>query len=302
MRRRRNLLSEYEGTKDIWPSFTDVMTTLALVLFVLVLLAFVKTLVSGKQLKAYQLQIGASEQRLRGLEDELHRTAARIAAGQLQLDASEAKLREQQQVISQSNQELETLRSRLSGIALLRVDVLDKVKRAIENELRAAGRNNDDIVRIGDNGNIVINERLLFEYNSYTIKKDAKPLLAVLARALGNVLADPNVRENIDAVVIQGHTDERGSASFNRELSARRANAVLDYLFDANRTLEEQYGSYFAASAYSKFRPLSLEKTDAAYEQNRRIEMSVVVKDANVRKVIDEYMRSEEPELKTAPP
>ena len=302
MRRRRNLLSEYEGTKDIWPSFTDVMTTLALVLFVLVLLAFVKTLVSGKQLKAYQLQIGASEQRLRGLEDELHRTAARIAAGQLQLDASEAKLREQQQVISQSNQELETLRSRLSGIALLRVDVLDKVKRAIENELRAAGRNNDDIVRIGDNGNIVINERLLFEYNSYTIKKDAKPLLAVLARALGNVLADSNVRENIDAVVIQGHTDERGSASFNRELSARRANAVLDYLFDANKTLEEQYGSYFAASAYSKFRPLSLEKTDAAYEQNRRIEMSVVVKDANVRKVIDEYMRSEEPELKTAPP
>jgi chemotaxis protein MotB len=295
------LLSEYEGTKDIWPSFTDVMTTLALILFVLVLLAFVKTLVSGKQLKAYQVQIGASELRLRGLEDELRRTAARIAAGQSQLDASEAKLRDQQQVISQSNQELETLRSRLSGIALLRVGVLDKVKRAIESELSSAGRTNDDIVRIGDNGNIIINERLLFEYNSYSVKKDAKPLLAVLAKALGNVLADPNVRENIDAVVIQGHTDERGSASFNRELSAKRANAVLDYLFDANKALEEQYGSYFASSAYSKFRPLSGERTETAYEQNRRIEMSVVLKDANVRNVIDDYMRNDPP-LKPPPP
>lgn len=302
MRRRRNLLSDYESTKDIWPSFTDVMTTMALILFVLVLMAFVKTLVSGKQLKVYQLQIGASEQRLRALEGELRLTSARIAAGQSQLDASEAKLKEQQQVISQSNDELDRLKSRLSGIALLRVDVLGKVKRAIESELSAAARGNENIVRIGDNGNIIINEKLLFEYNSYSIKKDAKPLLDVLAKALGNVLADPNVRENIDAVVIQGHTDERGSASVNRELSARRANAVLGYLFETNKVLEEQYGSYFAASAYSKFRPLSPEKTEAAYEQNRRIEMSVVLKDANVRDVIDEYMRNQEPELKTPPP
>jgi chemotaxis protein MotB len=104
------------------------------------------------------------------------------------------------------------------------------------------------------------------------------------------VLADANVRENIDAITIQGHTDERGPASFNRDLSAKRANAVLDYLFETNRALENIYGSYFASSAYSEFRPINLAKTEAAYEQNRRIEISVVLKDAHVRKVIDEYM------------
>jgi chemotaxis protein MotB len=147
-------------------------------------------------------------------------------------------------------------------------------------------------VLIGDNGNIVINESLVFEINSYAIKPEAKPLLDALAVALGNVLGDASVRENVDTIVIQGHTDERGADSLNWDLSAKRANAVLAYLFSANRVLADSYGRYFAASAYSKFRPLDPGKTEAAYQQNRRIEISVVPKDANIRKVIDEYVQA----------
>ena len=139
--------------------------------------------------------------------------------------------------------------------------MLNKLKQAIEAQLGPSNEAGAELVTIGDNGNIVINESLVFEYNSYAIKNDAKPLLDTLARALGNVLADADVRANIDTIVIQGHTDERGSASFNWDLSAKRATAVLDYLFEANKTLADSYGSYFAASAYSKFRPINPDKT-----------------------------------------
>jgi chemotaxis protein MotB len=108
------------------------------------------------------------------------------------------------------------------------------------------------------------------------------------------------VRENIDTIVIQGHTDERGSATFNWDLSAKRATAVLDYIFQTNKTLADTYGSYFAASAYSKFRPVNREQTEAAYQQNRRIEISVVPKDANVRKVIEDYMQGSALDLQPA--
>ena len=70
---------------------------------------------------------------------------------------------------------------------------------------------------------------------------------------------------------------------------------MLEYLFDANKVLSDPYGSYFTASAYSKFRPLDPAKTEAAYQQNRRIEIAVIPKDANVRKVIDDYMRDQPP-------
>jgi chemotaxis protein MotB len=291
MRRRRNLLSTDESTKDVWPSFTDVTSTIALILFVLVLLAYVRNLISGKRLASLEQHIATSEQKLRTLEDDLTRTAAEIEAGKARLRASDDRVKAQDDELAANGRELDTLRSRLQSIAVLRVDVLDKVKRSIETELGPSHRGAGDVVRVGDNGNIVINESLVFEYNSYAIKKEGKPLLDTLARALGKLLADGAVRENVDVIVVQGHTDERGSAAFNRDLSAKRASAVLNYLFEANKTLEESYGSYFASSAFSKFRPLNPAKTEAAYEQNRRIEISVVPKDANVRKVIDEYMQ-----------
>jgi hypothetical protein len=59
-----------------------------------------------------------------------------------------------------------------------------------------------------------------------------------------------------------------------------------------NHALADSYGSYFAAAAYSKFRPLNPAKTEAAYEQNRRIEISIVPKDANVSRVIDAYVQA----------
>jgi chemotaxis protein MotB len=295
MRTRRQLLTDHEGTREIWPAFTDVMSTLAMILFVLVLLAYVRNLISAKQLVAFQRQIVASELRLRSLADDLRRTSAEVAA-------SRAKLVEQEGVIADSNRQLENVRGQLQSIAVLRVGVLNKLKQAIEAELGQKSRSGTELVSVGDNGNVVINESLVFEYGSYAVKKDARPLLDSLARALGNLLADESVRNNIDTILIQGHTDERGSASYNWDLSARRATAVLDYLFETNKTLADSYGSYFAASAYSKFRPINSAKSEDAYRQNRRIELSIVPKDASIRKVIDDYMSAIAPAPQGSPP
>jgi chemotaxis protein MotB len=300
MRQRQRLLAKDEDLQHIWPSFADVTTTFAMLLFVLVLIAYVKNLVSGKQLAAYEKQIAGAEQRLGALSLDLDRTAKEIALGRSALSASERKLKTQEGVIVASQQELEALRARLSSIALLRVEVLEKVKQSIEAVLAknppptAAGAPapGGSLVRLGDNGNIVINEGLVFEYNSFALKPAGTPLLDTLSRALESVLDDEEVREYVDAIVVQGHTDDRGTSSFNRDLSSKRANAVLDYVFKANPNLEQKYASYFASSAFSEFRPLVHEENETAYERNRRIEVSVVLKDANVRKLIDQYMQA----------
>jgi chemotaxis protein MotB len=284
MRTRRNLLADNEGTREIWPAFTDVMSTMALIMFALVLLAYVRNLIGEKKLADFQQRIAASERQLRVVQSDL-------AAGRAALTLAQARLGEQQAMVADSNRQLSTLRTQLESIAVLRVSVLSKLKAAIEAQLGRGDAGESKIATIGDNGDIAVNESLVFEYNSHAIKKQARPVLDSLARALGNLLADPEVRENIDTILIQGHADERGSASFNWDLSAKRATAVLDYLFQVNKTLADDYGNYFAASAYSKFRPVNRAKTEAAYEQNRRIEISIVPRDASLRKVIDQYVQ-----------
>jgi chemotaxis protein MotB len=294
MRHRRRLLSDHEGIREIWPAFTDVMSTMALILFVLVLLSYVRSLISTKRIEAFQRQIAASEQRLQTLDGE-------IQTGRSQLAVSQATLQAQQAVIADTNRQLDTVRAQLQDIAVLRLSVLTKLKRAIESQLAPGDSGAAELVTIDSNGDIVINESLVFEYDSYAIKKEAKALLDSLATALGNVLAEADVRANIDTIVIQGHTDERGSDALNWDLSARRATAVVEYLFQANRSLADAYARYFAASAYSKYRPVDPTATEGAYQRNRRIEISIVPRDDNVRKVIEEYVQSARPSVPPAP-
>ena len=300
---RRRTIMENEEAENFWPSFTDLTSTIALILFMLVLLAFLQNLASGKKLEQVREELrttlgslGAAKTQIDSTEQKLKLLAGQLELGRTELKASSDALAAQQQVIASSNLELSTLRNRLQGIAVLRLDVLQKVKLSIEAQL-GGSRGGASPVLIADNGNIVINESVVFEVNSFTIKSQGKPLLDTLAHAFAKVLEDPSVRESIDVILVQGHTDERGTVTYNRELSAKRANAVVDHLFAADPKLEESYGSYFASSAYSEFRPLRTEKTEAAYEQNRRIEVSVVLKDNTVRGLIDDYMKN----LPTAP-
>ncbi|MCM0080749.1 OmpA family protein [Geomonas sp. Red32] len=68
--------------------------------------------------------------------------------------------------------------------------------------------------------------------------------------------------------IIEGHTDNQGSAAHNMDLSLRRAQAVVNYLVD-------NYGidrSRLTARGYGLTRPVADNATDEGRQQNRRIE------------------------------
>jgi chemotaxis protein MotB len=297
MRKRKSLLLQEDEAENFWPSFADLTSTIALILFVLVLLAYIQNLVGGKKLEHVRAELAATMDRLRGSqqqitasESKLRLLAAEIEAGQTQLKLSQVRVQDQEAVIAESNRELGELRARLEGIAVLRLDVLQRVKASIESQLAAARGGEAPAVSIASNGNIVIDESVLFETDSYSIKREGKAFLGTVANAFASVLADPQVRESIDMVVVQGHTDERGTVEYNRDLSSKRANAVLNYMFAASSILEQSFGRYFASSAFSEFRPLGTEQSPDAFRRNRRIEISIVLKDATMRSVIDQYL------------
>lgn len=63
-----------------------------------------------------------------------------------------------------------------------------------------------------------------FKYNSDVLEPDAKSNLDEFAKAL----KDPQLAAN--SFLVEGHTDARGSADYNLNLSERRAKAVVGYL------------------------------------------------------------------------
>ncbi len=301
--RRRNFKKE-KSSENFWPAFTDMISTIALILFFLMLLAYIQNIITGKNLEFAKKQIidtqmkleesnaeiSQAEKKLRLLMDKLEDVKAEVEEGEIALKLSEQQIDEQREIIAESNRELGELRTKLKGVAVLRLEVLEKVKNSVENELGRTNDEGEELVLISDNGNIVINESLVFDFGSSEIKPSAEALLKQLSEAFEKVLDDPSIRANIDAISIQGHTDSIGTGAANRELSAQRAYNVVNYLMSSNKDLEEKYGRYFAASAYSEYRPIADGDSEEARAQNRRIEISIILKDSNVQNIIDEYL------------
>ncbi|HJV66031.1 MAG TPA: OmpA family protein [Geomonas sp.] len=68
--------------------------------------------------------------------------------------------------------------------------------------------------------------------------------------------------------IIEGHTDNVGTAEHNMDLSQRRAQAVVDYLAD-NFGIDR---SRLTAKGYGMSRPVADNSTEAGKQKNRRIE------------------------------
>lgn len=296
---RMRVRSYRGGTEgeNFWPSFVDVMTTIALIMFFLMLLVYIQNLITGNKLTTARLKLEEAERNLARFQIEISEAQKELLLIEEEMDETRRELalskemiEQQKKTIAMSNEELESMRAQLEGIALLRVEVLEKVKKSIESELGETDDQGQPLVTIGENANIVINESLMFAYNSYDIKAEGKALLKELATAFENILDTPDIVENIDAIIIEGHTDDVGSSAYNRDLSTKRATAVVNYLMEVNPNLEKKYGRYFAATGYSEFRPIAEGTSNEARRQNRRIEISIAIKDSNVRKVIDNYL------------
>ena len=96
-----------------------------------------------------------------------------------------------------------------------------------------------------------------FDYDSYIIRADARPLIDAHAKLLAQ---QPALK-----VTIQGNTDERGSREYNLALGQKRAEAVRRAL----NMLGARDGQIEAVSL-GKEQPRCTNVTETCYAQNRR--------------------------------
>lgn len=99
-----------------------------------------------------------------------------------------------------------------------------------------------------------------FDFDSFVVKDDFRPLLEGHARVLA--------RTTGKRMVIEGHTDERGGREYNLALGQKRAEAVVKSL--------ELLGvptSQLEAVSFGEERPAASGGTEQAWAQNRRAEL-----------------------------
>ncbi len=107
-----------------------------------------------------------------------------------------------------------------------------------------------------------ISEDIYFEFDSASLVPEARE---VLKRKAEWMRANPNV-----SVIIEGHTDSRGTVEYNLALGERRAVSAMSFLIDLGIQ-----SSRITTISYGKERPIDPGSNEAAWARNRRAHFEI---------------------------
>ena len=139
---------------------------------------------------------------------------------------------------------------------------MDRQAKELEQNIQGA-----KVERVGEGIQVTFDSGLLFDYDSDVVKAEAQQNLRVLAGSLGNY---PD-----SDVLIVGHTDDRGTDSYNQTLSERRASAAATYL--ASQGVSR---ARIRTMGLGESEPVSPNDNDAGRQANRRVEVAIYASEA----------------------
>lgn len=138
---------------------------------------------------------------------------------------------------------------------------MDKQAEELREDLDGA-----KIERVGEGIKITFDSGILFGFDSYKLTSTSRSNLSEMSETLKKY-------EDTE-ILIEGHTDSKGSESYNQSLSENRANSVGGYLRNLGvaPTRITQVG-------YGEQQPVADNSTEAGRQQNRRVEIAIFAND-----------------------
>ena len=138
---------------------------------------------------------------------------------------------------------------------------MDKQAEELERDLEGA-----TVERIGEGIKITFDSGILFGFDSSSLTATSKQNITQLAETL-------NKYEDTE-ILIEGHTDNKGSEEYNQSLSERRAESVGDLLVSMGVA-----GTRITQVGYGEMQPIADNETDYGRSQNRRVEVAIFAND-----------------------
>lgn len=116
-----------------------------------------------------------------------------------------------------------------------------------------------------DIGSKVVLRNIFFDFDKATLRKESTAELEKLLEIMREM---PRLK-----IELSGHTDSKGSAEYNKKLSERRAQAVVQYLVAKGIATDR-----LRFAGYGKERPLASNDDEEGRQINRRTEFEIIAK------------------------
>ncbi len=246
-RRRRAAFEE----PSYWQSFSDMMAALLLI-FILIIaitlmiyrqkttdlertqqelnLAQIELEQFRKDIEASNKELAASLTELQIAYDSAAKTQEELDAAYLEIENAMSELAEANAAMQFTMDELEATRNELQDIVGIRTDIIGELQSRF---------NNSSMTVDPQTGSITFSSDVLFAFGSANLTAESKESLQEVIPMYLGVLLQEEYRSYIAEIIIEGHTDTKGSYESNMTLSYNRANAVANFCMNKDNGLSE---------------------------------------------------------------
>lgn len=311
LRRRRQRLVGSQNAAH-WISYSDMLSSLLLVFMLAVTFSIYQyySLLESKtkELKLKEDEITKTQAQLvlqkgelenakvmlLGKEEELKGIQLTLDAQALELDTARASLKTKEEELSSLQIVLGEQQAALSS-QQQQIDELLGVRTAIIRELsQSLSQKNIRSAVDPKTGDIVLSSSLLFETAKDKLSQAGEEELNKLIPVYLDVVLNEKYKDYVAEIIVEGHTDSKGSYVFNLELSQNRALNVASYCLQMP-SLSQKRLLMLQSILTAKGRSFADRIFDANgnedYQASRRVEIKFRMKDAEMIQKMSEILK-----------
>ncbi len=177
--------------------------------------------------------------------------------------------------------DLSDTKQKIKNLTGIKIKVITLLKNALGNNMQIDPKN----------GAISLSSNILFDEGKYTLKANAKEALKnAVYDYFNTILVNDEINKHIDKIIIEGHTNSKGSFLYNLELSQKRAYSVMSFLLDLDFDKKDNLNKLVVASGRSFLDPIYDNSGLELKDESRRIEIKFRLKNEDAIKEIESIL------------
>ena len=177
--------------------------------------------------------------------------------------------------------QMQKTKNKIKNLTGIRIKVIGELKRILGKKIEIDPKN----------GSLRFSSNILFDKGKSVLKDDSKQQLKkVFIEYVGALMGNKDIKNHIDKIIIEGHTDSDGGFLYNLELSQKRAYEVMNYLLSLKFVKQHNIKPLMIASGRSYLDPIYNKEGKEDKDASRRIEIKFSLKNQNAMKEIERIL------------
>jgi len=197
------------------------------------------------------------------------------------IEKLEEKAKKKEAAADKLKKELSNTKETIAKLTSVKTNIIEKLKLKLGDKIEVDSKS----------GALRISGNILFKQGEYElIEKSKIALTNILSEYIKVLMDDKEIRNNLDQIIIEGHTNSDGGYLYNLELSQKRALSVMKFLLELNPKVKKDLKKYVTANGRSET-DLIMNKGKEDKFASRRIEIKFRLKNDEAINAISEALK-----------